>query len=145
MRGTLGIVLCLFLSLLGCRNAPQAKPDPSAPVWFLTGYDSAKGFTFSENLLVDYVATCESFRPARVTFSKDPDTGMTTDVQKHPDCTGLLPLIGGFQQLHVTTNNNDLMLTTDGGVYDFKIVSVHNETVTPSSSSSADHETSEDN
>lgn len=116
----LGLLLVTF-GLLGCQKAEPA-PAP-APMWFLESYDADKGFTFSKDMLVDYVVTCESFRPNTVTFYSDPSTG---SVAAHGDCTALLPVVGSLEGLSgpVTIRDNHLLLRANGGEYAFKIVAV---------------------
>jgi|GEM_PF-4272085 len=117
----LGLLL-VVAGLVGCQKAPEPAP---APMWYLESYDAARGFTFSKDMLVHYVATCESFKPTRVLFEKDPTTGKVGVA--HGDCTGLLPLVGTLENIsgNLTITDNHLLLSTRDGEYSFKIVSVH--------------------
>jgi hypothetical protein len=99
------IPIFLVLGLVGCQKASEVKhASDSAPLWLLESYDASKGYTFTKNMMAEYVATC-----------LEPPEG---------DCTELLSHVGTFENLSVTVSGNRLLVATKEHEYHFKIVAV---------------------
>jgi hypothetical protein len=100
--------------------AEAGQSDP-APIWFLENYDATRGFTFTKNMMVEYVATC--LEPSKVVFTQDPATHKigTSSVS---DCTELLQHAGPFEALPVTITRDNLLVALSGHEYHFKIIAV---------------------
>lgn len=114
----------LAVGLIGCQRAQETKPAPDpGPIWFLDSYAASRGYTFSRDMLVKYVATC--LEPSSTAPSES-------------GCVDLLPHVGTFDQLSVTTSGTSLLVTTKEREYHFRIIAVHSETSTSGSDEKSD-------
>jgi hypothetical protein len=120
-------LLLFALVLMGCQKATETKSNPT-PIWFLESYDATRGFTFTKNTMVEYVATC--LEPSKVVFTQDPATHKigTSSV---PDCTDLLQHARPFEALPVTIAGDNLSVAMIGHEYHFKIMAVRRPTPEP--------------
>src|SRR5260370_38596475 len=119
MRMSLHFLL-FALVLTGCQKATETKSDPT-PVWFLENYDATRGFTFTKNMMVEYVATC--LEPSKVVFTQDP-AAHKIGTSSVADCTDLLEHARPFEALPVTVTRDNLLVAMSGHEYHFKIIAV---------------------
>ena len=71
-------------------------------------------------MMVEYVATC--LEPDKLHTARDASDRMV--FESGSACIDLLPLVGTFNQLSVTTSGTDLTLRANGREYHFKIRAV---------------------
>ena len=117
-------LLCAILFTLGlvsCQGSSGNKPLPDTkPVWMLDSYSESNGFTFTKNMMVEYVTTCAE--PDQVHTAKDAKNQLV--FVSGGGCIDLIPVVGTFDQLSVTTSGTELTLAVNGREYHFKIRSV---------------------
>ncbi len=118
------VLLCsvvFILSLTGCQKSSETNPAPTTrPIWMMDSYSEKRGFTFTENMMVEYVATC--LEPNKIHTATDATDHIVFD--SGSPCLDLIPLVGRFDQLSVTTSGTDLTLAANGREYHFKIRAV---------------------